>query len=207
MAKPAADQAGSSCHIHMSLWKDGKNAFPGDLDVGPVRASGAFRHFLGGWLAHAQELMPFYAPTVNSYKRFQSGSWAPTRLAWSYDNRTAGFRVVGEGQSLRIECRLPGADAHPYLAHAALLASGLDGIARKIEPPAPFSGNLYAANEVARVPSSLREAVERFEASSFAHEAFGADVVEHYTHFFRAEQAAFDAAVTDWERQRYFERI
>ncbi len=151
--------------------------------------------------------MPFYAPTVNSYKRYLAGSWAPTRLAWSHDNRTAGFRVVGEGESLRIECRIPGADCNPYLAFAAALASGLDGIAKQIEPPPPFQGDVYAAKDLPRVPATLRDAAERFEASDFAREAFGADVVEHYAHFFRTEQAAFDRAVTDWERQRYFERI
>ena len=207
MAKPAAEQAGSSCHIHMSLWKDGKNAFPGAHSLGPIRCSDAFRHFLGGWIAHAGELMPFYAPTVNSYKRYQAGSWAPTRIAWSHDNRTAGFRVVGEGASLRIECRIPGADVNPYLAYAAALASGLDGIAKKTEPPPAFRGDMYAAKDLPQMPGSLREAVESFESSSFARDAFGADVVEHYSHFFRTEQAAFDKAVTDWERQRYYERI
>jgi glutamine synthetase len=207
MAKFAADQAGSSCHIHMSLWRGATNAFAGDGELGGVRCSDAFRHFLAGWIAHSGELMPFYAPTVNSYKRFQSGSWAPTRLAWSHDNRTAGFRVVGSGPSLRIECRIPGADANPYLAYAAALASGLDGIERKLEPPPPFSGNAYQANELEHVPRTLREATERFAASSFAREAFGEDVVEHYARFFGAEQTAYDQAVTDWERQRYFERI
>jgi glutamine synthetase len=207
MAKIAQDQAGSSCHIHMSLWRDDANAFAGDKELGPLRCSDAFRHFLGGWIARANEVMPFYAPTVNSYKRYQAASWAPTRLAWSYDNRTAGFRVVGEGPSLRIECRIPGADANVYLAFAAALASGLDGIARKTEPPPMASGNLYTSTDLARVPTSLRDATDRFEKSSFTRDAFGADVVEHYAHFFRTEQAAYDQAVTDWERQRYFERI
>ncbi len=207
MAKPAAEQAGSSCHIHMSLWKDGKNAFPGAHALGAIRCSDVFRHFLGGWIAHAGDLMPFYAPTVNSYKRYQAGSWAPTRIAWSHDNRTAGFRVVGEGPSLRIECRIPGADVNPYLAYAAALASGLDGIAKKTEPPPAFRGDMYAAKELPQLPASLREAVDRFAASTIARDAFGADVVEHYVHFFRTELAAFDKAVTDWERQRYYERI
>lgn len=207
MAKIAPDQAGSSCHLHLSLWRDGRNAFPGERELGPVRCSDAFRHFLGGWIARANELMPFYAPTVNSYKRYQSGSWAPTRLAWSYDNRTAGFRVVGRDQSLRIECRIPGADANPYLAFAAALASGLDGIARRTEPPPIFEGNVYEARELPEVSKTLREANERFARSAFAREAFGADVVEHYVHFFASEQAAYDQAVTDWERRRYFERI
>jgi glutamine synthetase len=207
MAKIAADQAGSSCHIHMSLARDGRNAFAGERELGPVRCSDEFRHFLGGWIAHAGELMPCYAPTVNSYKRYQAGSWAPTRLAWSYDNRTAGFRVVGAGESLRIECRIPGADANPYLAFAALLASGLDGIARKTEPPSMFTGNVYEATELPEVPRTLRDAVERFQSSSFARQSFGDDVVDHFAHFFANEQAAYDTAVTDWERRRYFERI
>jgi glutamine synthetase len=199
MAKFAADGAGSSCHIHLSLWRGGKNAFAGRSDT--------FRWFLGGWIAHAPEVMPFYAPTVNSYKRFVDASWAPTRLAWSNDNRTAGFRVVGEGESLRIECRIPGADANPYLALAASLASGLDGIANRTEPPEAFVGDVYAAKILPRVPHTLAEAVEIFSRSPFAKKTFGDDVVEHYTHFFRTEVAAYDKAVTDWELKRYFERI
>jgi glutamine synthetase len=207
MAKFAADRAGSSCHIHLSLWRDGKNAFAGDEQFGPVKCTEVFRHFLGGWIARAPDVMPFYAPTVNSYKRFVDASWAPTRLAWSYDNRTAGFRVVGHDHSLRIECRIPGADCNPYLAFAASLASGLDGIANKIEPPECFVGDIYAAKNLPRVPYTLAEATDRFAASEFARRAFGENVVEHYTHFFRTEQAAFNSAVTDWERRRYFERI
>jgi glutamine synthetase len=207
MAKFAAEQAGSSCHIHMSLWKGKKSAFPGTKTLGSVHCSDAFRWFLGGWIAHASELMVFYAPTVNAYKRYQAASWAPTRLAWSYDNRTAGFRVVGEGPSLRIECRIPGADCNAYLALAASLASGLDGIANKIEPPECFVGDIYAAKDLPRVPYTLAQAVEQFANSEFAHRAFGDDVVEHYTHFYRTEAAAYNRAVTDWERKRYFERI
>ena len=207
MAKLSESQAGSSCHIHMSLWRGEKAAFPGRKKLGPIECSDEFRWFLGGWIAHAAETMPFYAPTVNSYKRYQAGSWAPTRLAWSYDNRTAGFRVVGKGASLRIECRIPGADCNPYLAYAAALASGLDGIEEKIEPPALFEGDMYAAEKLPRVPGTLRDATDAFEGSAFAKKAFGKDVVEHYAHFFRAEQAASDKAVTDWERARYFERI
>jgi glutamine synthetase len=205
MAKPDAAQAGSSCHLHLSLWRGAKSAFAGGKrgDGG----SAVFRQFLAGWIAHADELMVCYAPTVNSYKRYQSASWAPTRLAWSHDNRTAGFRVLGTGDALRIECRIPGADVNPYLAYAAALASGLDGIARKLEPPPAFSGDMYAAAELPRVPGTLRDATDRFERSAFAREAFGADAVEHYVHFFRSEQAAFDGAVTDWEHRRYFERI
>ncbi len=207
MAKPSGDQAGSSCHIHLSLWAEGSNAFAGDDDLDGVRCTDTFRWFLGGWIAHAVELMPFYAPTVNSYKRYLAGSWAPTRLAWSYDNRTAGFRVVGSGPSLRIECRIPGADCNPYLAFAAALASGLDGIANKTEPPTLFRGDVYAAEELPEVPTTLRDATDAFGASQFARASFGDDVVDHYTHFFRVEHEAYDRAVTDWDRRRYFERI
>ena len=207
MAKFAQDQPGSSCHIHFSLWRDGENAFPGDKKVGPVECSDAFRWFLGGWIAHTPEMMVFYAPTINSYKRYVDGSWAPTRLAWSHDNRTAGFRVVGSGKGLRIECRIPGADCNPYLGFAAALASGLDGIRNKIEPPEHFSGDVYAARDLPRVPFTLAEAADLFEKSEFARRAFGKDVVEHYLHFFRTEQNAYNFAVTDWERRRYFEQI
>lgn len=207
MAKIDQAQAGSSCHLHLSLWRNGQAAFPGTQRLGPLSCSDTFRHFLAGWMAHANELMVCYAPTVNSYKRYQSASWAPTRLAWSYDNRTAGFRIVGNGASLRIECRIPGADCNPYLAFAAALASGLDGIERKLEPPPPFTGDMYAAADLPRVPATLGEASVLFDNSAFAAEAFGAEMVEHYRHFFRKEQEAYDAAVTDWERQRYFERI
>ena len=148
MAKPDMSEAGSSCHLHVSLWAGETNAFPGDEVFGPVHGSDEFRWFLGGWMAHVPELMVFYAPTINSYKRYQDGSWAPTRLGWSYDNRTAGFRVVGHGESLRIECRIPGADTNPYLAYAAVLASGLDGIANKIEAPEIFLGDVYQAQEL-----------------------------------------------------------
>jgi glutamine synthetase len=207
MAKYNSRQAGSSCHIHMSLWHQGRNVFAGDRDLAGIHCSDTFRWFLAGWLHYAPEMMAFYAPTVNSYKRFQKGSWAPTGLAWSIDNRTAGFRVVGHGPSLRIECRIPGADCNPYLAFAASLASGLEGIRRRLEPSGPFLGNVYEAAEVPQVPHTLREAIERFRTSDLAKSAFGPEIVEHYTNFFEAEQHAFDQHVTDWERLRYFERI
>jgi glutamine synthetase len=207
MAKFAHDRAGSSCHIHLSLWRDGRNAFAGDSELGPVKCSDYFRWFLGGWIAHAPDVMVFYAPTINSYKRYVDASWAPTRLAWSYDNRTAGFRVVGEGPSLRIECRIPGADCNPYLAFAASIASGLEGMRKRIEPPECFTGDIYAARHLPRVARTLQEATDTFAASEFAKRALGDEVVEHYTHFFRTEEAAYVTAVTDWERRRYFERI
>lgn len=207
MAKFAADRAGSSCHIHISLWQEGQNAFDGDTQLGPVKGSDVFRWFLGGCIKYTPDVMVFYAPTINSYKRYVDGSWAPTRLAWSYDNRTAGYRVVGQGKSLRIECRIPGADCNPYLAFAALLASGMEGVKNKIEPPALFDGDIYAAAHLPRVPYTLTEAIDIFSHSPFAKETFGESVVEHYTHFYRTEQAAFNSSVTDWERKRYFEQI
>ncbi|MBK9746076.1 MAG: glutamine synthetase [Chloroflexi bacterium] len=208
MAKPTPDAtAGSSSHIHLSLWANDANAFIGDTKLGPVEGSDVFRWFLGGWMAHVPEVMVFYAPTVNSYKRYIDFSWAPTRIAWSYDNRTAGFRVVGHGSSLRIECRIPGADCNPYLAYAAALASGLDGIQNKIEPPPIFEGNIYEAQTLPRVPYTLEHAVDLFAASDFTKRVFGADVVDHYTHFYRTEVSAFHKWVTDWERKRYFEQI
>jgi glutamine synthetase len=206
MAKVDQERAGSGCHLNLSLWQDGRNSFAGqggESDADPD----IFRWFLGGWIAHAPELMALYAPTVNSYKRYRSGSWAPTSLAWAEDNRTTGFRAIGEGESRRIECRLPGADCNPYLAYAAALASGLDGIANRIEPPPAFDGDAYRAEGAARLPATLSEATERFEASQFARSALGDKVVDHYAHFFRVEQEAFEHAVTDWERRRYFERI
>ena len=207
MAKVATDQAGSSCHVHMSLWRDGDNAFAGDGELGPVRCSDEFRWFLGGVLARVPDVMVFLAPTVNSYKRYVDGSWAPTRIAWSYDNRTAGVRVVGRGPSLRVECRIPGADCNPYLALAALLASGLDGIANRTEPSPCFEGDVYTGRDLPQVPRSLAEAADLFVASPFAKAAFGQQVVDHYAHFFRSEWEAYTSAVSDWERRRYFERI
>jgi glutamine synthetase len=208
MAKWDEKHTGSSAHVHVSLWdKDGKgNAFPGDKKTGPVEASDTFRWFLGGWMKHARALTACYAPYVASYKRYQSRSWAPTTIAWSYDNRTAGFRVVGKGPSLRIECRIPGADANPYIVYAAALAAGLDGIKNRIEPPDIFQGDLYAAKEMPQVPGTLREAIAEFEQSGLPREAFGEDVAEHYLHFLRTEQRKFDEVVTCWERARYFER-
>lgn len=207
MAKFAEDRAGSSSHVHLSLWNNNKNAFAGSNALGEIPCSDVFRYFLGGWMQHLPEFMPFYASNVNSYKRFQSGSWAPTRLAWSLDNRTAGFRIVGSGPSLRIECRVPGADCNPYLVYAAALASGFDGIVNKIEPPAGYSGDVYHAAEVPHVPKTLADATSLFEQSEFVAKTLGTDVRDHYVHFFRTEQAAYDRAVSDWERRRYFERI
>ncbi len=207
MAKFHEDRAGSSCHIHISLWKQGQNVFVGDKAYGPVKGSDEFGWFLGGWMKYAADVMPFYAPTINSYKRFVDASWAPTRIAWSRDNRTAGFRVVGEGKSLRIECRIPGADCNPYLAFAAALACGIRGIKEKITPPECFTGDVYAAKELPTVPMTLKEATLRFRQSEFAKSAFGDKVHQHYTHFFETEIEAYESSVTDWERKRYFEQI
>jgi glutamine synthetase len=208
MAKWNERFAGNGLHQHLSLWDaSGKsNAFQGNRRLGDVECSDAFRFFLGGLLAHAAELTALWAPSVNSYKRFQSASFAPTTVAWSVDNRTAGIRVVGEANSLRVECRIPGADANPYVAWAATLAAGLAGIAGRIEPPAPFRGDVYEAKELPRVPGNLREAIARLESSRVAREAFGEDVVEHYLHFLRTEHRKFDEVVTSWERERFFER-
>jgi len=208
MAKWDEKLAGSSMHIHISLCdaQSGRNLFPGNQSIGPVQASDEFRWFLGGWMAAAYEMTACYAPSVNSYKRFQEGSFAPTGLAWSYDNRTAGFRVVGSGPSLRIECRIPGADANPYIAYAAIIGAGLNGITNKVEPPQIFQGDIYSAGDLPRVPKTLGEATTAFETSELALSAFGQDVVDHYLHFLRTEQRKFDEVVTCWERNRFFER-
>ncbi|MGH2351703.1 MAG: glutamine synthetase family protein [Chloroflexota bacterium] len=218
MAKPAADAAGSSCHIHASLWDAAgeRNLFwkeeagaPSDGDIAGWRegASPLFEHYLAGQLALARELALFYAPGVNSYKRYQSLSWAPTAVTWGYDNRTCGFRVVGQGLGLRVENRLPGADANPYLAFAATIAAGLYGIERQVPLPPAYEGNAYLARDVPHVPVTLREAIGAWEGSAAARQAFGADVVEHYLLTAQHEAAAFERAVTDWELARYFERI
>ena len=199
MAKPFSDRAGSSCHVHISLWRDDASAFAGD--------STDLQQFVAGVLDHASEVMLFFAPTVNSYKRYVAGSWAPTRLAWSEDNRTAGVRLVGNGEARRVECRIPGADCNPYLALGAVLAAGLDGIRNELAPPPRFTGDVYTATDLPHVPRTLTEATDTFASSSFTRAAFGEDVVDHYVHFARTEQAAFETVVTDWERQRYFERI
>jgi len=207
MAKWDERYAGSSCHIHMSLWdSNGKRSmFDGKDPLGPVHSSTTFLWFLGGWMHHIRDLFAFYAPYPASYKRYVAGSFAPTGIAWSFDNRTAGFRIVGHGQSLRIECRAAGADANPYLAFAATIAAGLDGIEHHIEPPPAFEGDVYAARDLPQVPHSLNESIHALAASTWARQTFGEDVIDHYLHFFRTEQRKFDAAVTDWERRRYFE--
>lgn len=204
MAKPTSSEAGSSSHLHLSLWDAATDT---NVFASGAADSDLFRWFLGGWMAHVDDFMVCYAPTINSYKRYVDGSWAPTRIAWSADNRTAGFRIVGRGPSRRIENRIPGADCNPYLAFAASLASGIAGIEGRIEPPPEFTGDVYRAAELPRVPRTLEHAVASFESSDVARAAFGDDVVEHISHFHRVEIDAHQSAVSDWERVRYFERI
>ena len=164
-----------------------------------------FRSYLAGQIACARELAVFFAPNVNSYKRFAAGSWAPTTLAWGRDNRTCGFRVVGSGSALRVETRIPGGDVNPYLAFAALIAAGLYGIENSLELGAALEGNAYAS-DAERFPSTLREAVSALEGGSMARGAFGDDVVDHYLNYARTEQELFDRVVTCYERERFFER-
>jgi glutamine synthetase len=217
MAKYAPGEAGNSCHIHISLWKGGRNLFwggqRGSSRVRRGKAAGAevgspmFGGFLGGLIRYCPELCLFFAPTINSYKRYQPGSWAPTRMAWALDNRTVGFRVVGENSSFRIENRMPGADANPYLGIAAMLAAGRAGVREGLSCGAEYKGNAYVDQELARLPASLAEAAELLSNSKLARSAFGDEVVEFYVHHARLEVEAFNNAVTDWEKNRYFERI
>jgi glutamine synthetase len=203
MAKPSEKDIGSSCHVHSSLVdvKTGASAFVDDDHETDV-----FRHYLGGMRARLRELALFVAPTINSYKRYATESWAPTSISWGRDNRTCGFRVVGHGQSRRAECRIPGADVNPYLGYAALLAAGLDGIERGTDPGPELKGNAYAAGGAEPFPSTLREAVELWEGSEFAKSVFGEAVWSHYLNYGRTEQRLFDEVVTDYERRRMFER-
>ena len=200
------EREGNSCHIHISLRAaDGTAVF--DDDSGPHRMSPTFRSFVAGQLATLRELALFYAPNINSYKRFADGSFAPAAVAWGLDNRTCALRVVGHGRNIRLECRVPGGDVNQYLAVAALIAGGLYGIERGLQPPEPYDGNAYEASDVQRLPTTLAEAAALFGASELAREAFGDDVVAHYLNNARVELAAFNAAVTDWERMRGFERL
>jgi glutamine synthetase len=202
MAKPSEKDIGSSCHIHASLVDSDGNA----VFVDGHEETDIFRHWLGGLRSRIRELALFVAPSVNSYKRYASESWAPTSIAWARDNRTAGFRVVGHGKSRRAECRIPGADVNPYLSYAALLAAGLDGIENGTDPGAELKGNAYAEAGAEPFPSSLREAVDLWEGSEFARSALGEAVWRHYLNYGRTEQRLFDEVVTDYERRRMFER-
>ena len=193
------EREGNSCHIHLSVVRDDGTPLFADDD-------GAFRQFLAGQLACLHELCLFFAPNVNSYKRFAPGSFAPTAIAWGEDNRTCALRVVGHGPSRRIECRLAGADVNPYLALSAMIAAGLHGIDKQLELEPPFNGNAYESDKP-HVPTTLRDARDAFAKSEVARSAFGGDVVEHYLNNARIELDAFEAAVTDWERVRGFERL
>jgi glutamine synthetase len=203
MAKPSEKDIGSSCHIHMSLTgpDGGTNVFhdgDGETDT--------FMHFIGGLRAHVRDVALFVAPSVNSYKRYAAESWAPTSVSWGRDNRTCGFRVVGHGQSTRVECRIPGADVNPYLGYAGMLASGLDGVENKLDPGPELKGNAYESGQAEAFPATLREAVANWEGSEFAKRAFGESVWRHYLNYGQTEQRLFDQVVTDYERTRMFER-
>ncbi|MBL1079363.1 glutamine synthetase [Nocardia sp. 2] len=198
------EREGSSCHIHLSLRTEaGEPVFAGD---GAGGESALMRHFLAGQLDALRELTYFLAPNINSYKRFQAGSFAPTAVAWGRDNRTCALRVVGHGPSLRFENRVPGADVNPYLAVAATIAAGLHGIENELPLEAEFHGNAYRS-ERPRVPRTLRDAAQLLSESKVAQRAFGDEVVRHYRNAAQVELDAFDAAVTDWERVRGFERL
>jgi glutamine synthetase len=205
MAKPNARE-GNSCHIHFSLrHTDGEDpyAMAGDHGLSELGA-----HAVAGMLATLRDFTLFLAPNVNSYKRYQTGSFAPTAIRWGRDNRTCALRLVGHGgDSTRVECRVPGGDVNPYLAIAALVAGAQYGIEQRLELEPAYEGNAYRDAHAPRVPGTLREALALWEGSSLAREAFGEDVVEHYANAARVEQAAFDAAVTDWELFRGFERL
>jgi glutamine synthetase len=196
------EREGNSCHIHLSLADaDGVNVMADGQEMSQV-----MRYFLAGQLAALRDFSLLYAPNINSYKRFQPGSFAPTAVAWGHDNRTCALRVVGHGRSMRFENRLPGGDVNPHLAVAGLVAAGLYGIEQKLELPEVCAGNAYAAG-YDHVPTTLREAAELWEHSPIAKAAFGDEVVAHYLNMARVELAAFDAAVTDWELRRSFERL
>ncbi|QYL18920.1 glutamine synthetase family protein [Mycolicibacterium pallens] len=199
------EREGNSCHIHISLrGEDGSAVFADDDDE--LGMSPMFRSFIAGQLATLRELTLFYAPNINSYKRFVDGSFAPTAIAWGLDNRTCALRVVGHGNGMRMECRAPGGDVNQYLAVAALIAGGLYGIDNGLELPDAVAGNAYTSG-AQRLPTTLAEAAALFEGSTVAREVFGDEVVEHYLNNARVELAAFNSAVTDWERVRGFERL
>ncbi|WP_026174153.1 glutamine synthetase family protein [Effusibacillus pohliae] len=207
MAKPDHRWTGSSGHLHISLWdvKQEANLFhdPKGTQYG---MSELMESFLAGLLAYTREFSLFFASNVNSYKRYAPESWAPVSIVWSRDNRTAGYRIVGDGASLRIECRIPGADMNPYLAYAAMIGAGLQGIQQKLPLPTEFRGNAYKVSGVPRVPGSLYEAMQLWKESRAVREVFGGLVADHYYNMARVEQQAFDAVVTAWERARYFEQ-
>ncbi|NBP83879.1 MAG: glutamine synthetase [Mycobacteriaceae bacterium] len=199
------EREGNSCHIHLSLrGRDGAAVFADDADS--LGMSALFRSFIAGQLVTMRELTLFFAPNINSYKRFAEGSFAPTAIAWGMDNRTCAVRVVGHGHSMRMECRAPGGDVNQYLAVAALIAGGLHGVDHALELSEPCPGNAYTGDAL-RLPTTLAEAAQLLESSAVARSAFGDEVVEHYLNNARVELAAFNSCVTDWERVRGFERF
>ena len=207
MAKPDHTWTGSSGHLHISLWDpSGEEGRFFEEGADPYGMSATMRHFLGGMMAYSRELSIFVAPNVNSYKRYAVASWAPVNVVWGRDNRTTGFRIVGDGAGLHIENRFPGGDMNPYLAYAAVVGAGLLGIEREIEPPAEYHGNGYVATGCDRMPRALHEAIRELEASEAAADIFGADVVAHYLNAARVEQETYDAVVHPWDRERYLER-
>ncbi|WP_292826822.1 glutamine synthetase family protein [Microbacterium sp.] len=198
------EREGNSCHIHLSVrGKDGTPVMAGD---GAHGFSPFMEHWIAGILATLREFTLLYAPTINSYKRYQMGTFAPTGVAWGLDNRTCALRVIGRGQSLRPENRVPGGDVNPYLAISAIIAGGLYGVENELPMPEPLAGNAYSSG-VDHLPTTLRDAAQLFEESAIARAAFGGDMVEHYLNQARIEVEAYDAAVTDWERIRGFERL
>lgn len=205
LPKWQAAKVGSAAHVHQSLWADGKNAFH-DADR-PRAMSELLEHYVAGLIKYAPDITVFLAPYVNSYKRFLKGTFAPTKIAWSVDNRTAGYRLVGEGtKGVRIECRIPGSDMNPYLAMAAQLAAGLKGIEDQLSLEAPVEGDVYNMTDVPEIPNTLRTATEALRGSAMLRETFGDFVMDHYIRAAEVEQEMFDAVVTDWEIQRGFER-
>ena len=208
MAKWDYGMAGSSCHVHQSLWsKDGKSPLFFDK-AGDHGMSATMKQYLAGQLEHAREITYFLAPYINSYKRFMAGTFAPTRAVWSFDNRTAGYRVCGAGtKAIRLECRIGGADLNPYLAFAALIAAGLDGVEKKMKLEPAFSGDAYDTSKKLReIPKTLREAAALLDGSKFLRAAMGNDVIDHYVHTAEWEQFEFDRRITDLELKRGFER-
>lgn len=207
LAKWHYNAAGSSSHIHQSLWSvDGKTPLFFDPN-GQYGMSTTMKHYMAGLLTHASEITYFLAPYINSYKRFMAGTFAPTKAIWSKDNRTAGYRLCGEGsKGIRVECRVGGSDLNPYLAMAALIAAGIDGIERKLELEPAFTGDAYGARDVREIPRTLRSAAVALNGSAMLRHAFGDDVVEHYVRAAEWEQEEYDRKITDWEVARGFER-
>ena len=198
------DKVGSSSHVHQSLWKNGENAFYDPADK--LGMSKVMKHYMAGLLSYTSDITFFLAPYVNSYKRFAKGTFAPTRIIWSVDNRTAGFRLCGAGsKSVRVECRIGGSDMNPYLAIAAQIAAGIAGIENKLVLDEPAKGDVYQGN-TKMIPASLREAKDALSASGMLKSAFGEDVVKHYCRAAEVELEEFDRVVTDWEIARGFER-